>query len=113
MMNGYEGALAGRFGGQTEKNHRPKLIREILDRAVHRKWRQLAQERIENVKPSIPLGRRFWALTKSERKALKELLKSDSADSPLHGFAVKALALSGYSQTGGYVTTYINAIAPH
>ena len=33
MMNGYEGALAGRFGGQTEKNHRPKLIREILDRA--------------------------------------------------------------------------------
>jgi len=79
MMNGYEGALAGRFGGQTEKNHRPKLIREILDRAVHRKWRQLAQVRIENVKPSIPLGRRFWGLTKSERKALKELLKSDSA----------------------------------
>ena len=79
MMNGYEAALAGRFGGQTEKNHRPKLIREILDRAVHRKWRQLAEERIENVKPSIPLGRRFWALTKSERKALKELLKSDGA----------------------------------
>ena len=23
MMNGYEAALAGRFGGQTEKNHRP------------------------------------------------------------------------------------------
>ena len=79
MMNGYEGALAGRFGGQTEKNHRPKLIRAILDRAVRRKWRQLAEERIENVKPSIPLGRRFWGLTKSERKALKELLKSDSA----------------------------------
>src|SRR5262249_15250522 len=31
------------------------------------------------MKPSIPLGRRFWALTKSERRALKELLKSDSA----------------------------------
>src|SRR5258708_24873835 len=79
MMNGYEGALAGRFGGQTEKNHRPKLIREILDRAVRRKWRQVAQERSENVKPRIPLGRRFWALTKSERKALKELLRSDGA----------------------------------
>jgi uncharacterized protein (DUF2252 family) len=62
-----------------EKNHRPKLIREILDRAVHRKWRQLAEERIENVKPTIPLGKRFWALTKTERKALKELLKSDGA----------------------------------
>ena len=79
MINGYETALAGRFGGQAEKNHRPKLIREILDRAVHRKWRQLAEERIENVKPSIPLGKRFWALTKGERKALKELLKSDAA----------------------------------
>ena len=44
-----------------------------------RQWRQLAEERIENVKPSIPLGRRFWALTKSERKALKELLRSDAA----------------------------------
>src|SRR5215470_12653139 len=40
---------------------------------------QLAEERIENMKPSIPLGRRFWALTKSERRALKELLESDSA----------------------------------
>src|SRR5262245_25493693 len=68
MINGYEAALAGRFGGQAEKDHRPKLIREILDRAGHRKWRQLAEERIENVKPSIPLGKRFWALTKKERK---------------------------------------------
>jgi len=64
MMNGYERALAGRFGGKAEKDLRPKLIREILDRAVHRKWRQLAEERIENVKPTIPLGKRFWGLTK-------------------------------------------------
>src|SRR5215472_9714013 len=71
MRNRYEGALAGRFNGQTEKNHRPKLIRAILDQAVHRKWRQLAKERIEDVKPKIPLGKRFWALTK-ERKALKD-----------------------------------------
>src|SRR5215831_7994870 len=40
---------------------------------------QLAEERIENVKPTIPLGKRFWTLTKTERKALKELLKSDGA----------------------------------
>jgi uncharacterized protein (DUF2252 family) len=79
MVNGYEGALAGRFNGQTEKNHRPKLIREILDQAVHRKWRQLAEERIEDVKPTIPLGKRFWTLTKRERKALKDLMKSDGA----------------------------------
>src|SRR5262245_23194122 len=79
MMNGYERALAGRFGGKAEKDHRPKLIREILDRAVHRKRRQLAEERIESVKPTIPLGKRFWALTKKERKALTQLLNSDVA----------------------------------
>jgi len=79
MMNGYEAALAGKFGGQMEKNRRPKLIRVILDRAVRRKWRQLAEERIENVKPTIPRGKRFWALSKRETKALKDLVKSDSA----------------------------------
>src|SRR5262250_452084 len=59
MINGYEGALAGRCNGQVEKNHRPKLIRVIRYHAVHRKWRQLSEERIEDVKPTIPLGKRF------------------------------------------------------
>jgi uncharacterized protein (DUF2252 family) len=79
MVDGYEGALAGRFDRRTEKNRRPKLVRKILGEAVHRKWRQLAEERIEDVKPTIPLGKRFWALTKKERKGLEGLLKGEEA----------------------------------
>src|SRR5207249_4156165 len=41
------------------------------------------------------------------------LLKSNSAGNPLAGFPVTALALTGYSQTAGYMTTYINAVATH
>lgn len=79
MVDGYEGALAGRFDSRTEKNRRPKAVRAILEKPVHRKWRQLAEERIEDVKPTIPLGKRFWALTKKERKGLEGLLKGEVA----------------------------------
>src|SRR5260370_974805 len=47
MMNGYEGALAVRSGGPTRNNPLPKLIREALDRTVHRKWPQRTQQRIQ------------------------------------------------------------------
>ena len=78
LISGYEQALNGDFDGRTEKNHRPKLIRTILERAVRRRWRHLAEERLENVRPSIPLGRRFWALSKRERKDLSGLFESDN-----------------------------------
>ena len=41
------------------------------------------------------------------------LLKSNAADNPLRRFDVEEQFLTGYSQTAGYQTTYINAIAPH
>src|SRR6266481_1746246 len=68
LISGYEQALKGDFDGRAEKSHRPKLIREILARAVRRRWRHLAEERLENVRPSIPLGPCFWTLTKRERR---------------------------------------------
>src|SRR5450631_1278528 len=41
----------------------------------HRSWRNLATERIEDVRPSIPLGRRFWALTKTETASICKLFE--------------------------------------
>lgn len=36
-------------------------------REAHRRtWKSLAKERIENTRPQIPLGRRFWSLTAEE-----------------------------------------------
>ena len=40
------------------------------------------------------------------------LLKSTSLKNPLHGFDVKRVFATGYSQTGGYLVPYINFIRP-
>jgi hypothetical protein len=40
------------------------------------------------------------------------LLKSEGQQNPLKGFSVKMAFLTGYSQTGGYVVTYVNFIRP-
>ncbi|HJX34370.1 MAG TPA: alpha/beta hydrolase domain-containing protein, partial [Desulfatiglandales bacterium] len=40
------------------------------------------------------------------------LLKSDSESNPIKGYKVEYLIATGYSQTGGYLTTYINLIHP-
>ena len=39
----------------------------------------MAEERLDTVKPTIPLGKRFWALIPEERKALSHMFASDSA----------------------------------
>ena len=56
MLEGYEQALvAPRRKAKTDKdNLRP--IKKVLDQAYRRKWHHLAEERIEDVKPQIPLG---------------------------------------------------------
>src|ERR1700721_443833 len=48
LTGGYEKALAAEFKGRREGRHKPKLIQAILKRAVRRRWRHLAEERIEN-----------------------------------------------------------------
>ena len=46
--------------------------------AVTRKWRHLAEEHIQDVKPEIPLGKKLWPMTAKERKALKALLAEET-----------------------------------
>jgi len=79
MVLGYSKAL-------TAPHRQPKLpkgevrpIDRILQQALNRRWRNLAEERIEDVKPTIPLGRRFWALTPEERAAIDKLFASAEA----------------------------------
>ena len=73
MMIGYETALGGAFDRESEKTMRPRAIRGLLGKAVRRRWRHLAAERLDTVKPVVPLGRKFWALTAEERTALTKL----------------------------------------
>jgi uncharacterized protein (DUF2252 family) len=77
LMIGYEKALAGDFDQEGERALRPGIVRGLLAKSVRRRWRHLAAERLDTAKPVIPLGRRFWALTAEERKALSKLFATD------------------------------------
>jgi uncharacterized protein (DUF2252 family) len=81
LMLGYESALAGDFGAQAEKTARPRAIRGLLARSVRRRWRHLAAERLDTVKPVIPLGSKFWPLSDEERCGLLELFATDDVRS--------------------------------
>ena len=76
MLEGYGRGLI--HPGTVDVVPAPKEIRQILERSVRRRWRHLAQERLEDVRPSIPVGKRFWSLSAVEREALHTLFESSA-----------------------------------
>ena len=78
LIAGYRIALSTNFAADKDKSHRPKSIQALLAQSTRRRWRHLAEERLDTVKPAIPLGRRFWALMPEERKALSQMFAGDS-----------------------------------
>ena len=58
MVDGYEHALADRRG-QSEAGPEPDVVRSVKRRAMGRRWRHLARERIDDTDPIIPLGQKF------------------------------------------------------
>ncbi len=77
LMLGYETAMGGDFDHYGEKAMRPGIVHGLLERSVRRRWRHLAAERLDTVKPVVPLGRKFWPLTSQERSALATLFSTD------------------------------------
>jgi uncharacterized protein (DUF2252 family) len=71
MVSGYSLALRDRR--QNASVPEPSVVKSVRRQALGRKWGDLARERIGDVKPKIPLGRRFWALSDQEREAVKTL----------------------------------------
>src|ERR1700723_2767704 len=78
LVAGYQAALLSNFETEKDKSHRPKSIQTLLAQSTRRRWQHLAEERLDTVKPTIPLGKRFWALTPTERTALSQMFASDS-----------------------------------
>ena len=78
LVAGYQSTLLSNFETEKDKSHRPKSIQALLERSTRRRWQHLAEERLDTVKPTIPLGKRFWALTPTERTALSQMFASDS-----------------------------------
>jgi uncharacterized protein (DUF2252 family) len=75
MVRGYAQGLAG--FGTDRAPPKPDVVRTVRRRALGREWKHLARERLKDVEPSIPLGRKFWALDDAERGALQGLFEEE------------------------------------
>ncbi len=71
MIDGYiHGLPGGKPGAEAEKI---PPIQKVMRSAVSRQWRNLAKEHLRDVTPKIPLGKKLWPLTESERKRIDDL----------------------------------------
>jgi uncharacterized protein (DUF2252 family) len=74
IMHGYQQAL--RSNGQVGLD-KPESVRIVMRKAARRTWKHLAQERLEDVKPRIPRGDRFWSLSRVEARAIDDLFEQE------------------------------------
>ncbi len=72
---------------EAEPHPESEIVRTVHKLALGRRWKHLARERIEDVEPQIPLGKKYWPIDARERKALHALI--DSPD-------VRHLALTAF-----------------
>jgi uncharacterized protein (DUF2252 family) len=72
MVEGYEQALAD--PGGDDPGPEPQAVATVRRRALGRRWRHLARERIEDEAPRIPLGKKFWPLGADESDSIRALL---------------------------------------
>jgi uncharacterized protein (DUF2252 family) len=79
MIEGYEEALSNPAIDYRDFDHVAKPVEPILNKALRRKWRNLAEERIENVKPTIPKGKRSWALSDEEKTEIGRRFQTSEA----------------------------------
>ncbi len=75
MIKGYDLALAEPSAETLVPE--PTVVKSVRNLALGRRWRHLARERIEDVTPVIPLGRKFWSLSDEERQAIQTLFQKD------------------------------------
>jgi uncharacterized protein (DUF2252 family) len=78
MIEGYEASMKTRkLQKSALSSDELQPIETVLRQSVKREWRHLAQERIEDVKPTIPLGERFWSLSQEERDEIQQLFATE------------------------------------
>jgi uncharacterized protein (DUF2252 family) len=76
MMDGYEKSFEPDFLEETDMR-RPETIRVVSKKAVAASWKTLAEERIEDARPTIPLGRRYWPVSKAEKREIEKLFENE------------------------------------
>src|ERR1700753_1834767 len=77
LIDGYGCGLAGASDEGRVEVDCPESIERLLKKSIRRRWKNLAEERLDTVKPVIPIGKKFWTLSKDERAALTELFAQE------------------------------------
>jgi uncharacterized protein (DUF2252 family) len=77
MVLGYEEALA--VDNPDLRSRRPDCVDVVMKQAVGRTWRHLAEERLEDTRPTIPLGKKFWPLGLEEKAEMERIFASEEA----------------------------------
>jgi uncharacterized protein (DUF2252 family) len=78
VMDGYESAFARDFDEVDDHPNAPKAVKMVVQRAERRTWKHLARERLEQVRPDLPLGKKFWPISDQEREGLTQLMGNAS-----------------------------------
>jgi uncharacterized protein (DUF2252 family) len=74
LIEGYEDALARDFEGEALH---PPMIGAVLGEAERRTWKHLASDRLSGANLVIPIGKRFWPITRTERREIEALCLSE------------------------------------
>jgi len=86
MIEGYEQSLVSPNASVKATTDDLAPIRKVLSQSRKRRWHHLAEERIEDVSPQIPLGKRFWALDRYERVAIEKTFRDEAVVSKINEF---------------------------
>lgn len=86
VVEGYEEALVAPAEAADHKQDDLEPIQKVLAQSYRRRWRHLAEERIEDIKPQIPLGKRFWALSDKEREEIDALFQEEAVAKMVTGY---------------------------
>jgi uncharacterized protein (DUF2252 family) len=70
-----QGYLAGLEADADTIADAPESVQLIARRSAARTWKHLAEERLEDTKPTIPRGSKFWNLSADEKLDVNALLK--------------------------------------
>jgi uncharacterized protein (DUF2252 family) len=73
VVEGYQAALQQDADAIEDA---PKSIQLVMKKSLARSWKHLANERLENQKPAIPRGPKFWTLSRPERAAIDEMFQT-------------------------------------
>jgi uncharacterized protein (DUF2252 family) len=92
MIEGYEDALRS----QEDLRDMPRTIGLVMRESARRTWKHLAEERIRDTKPTIPIGKKFFAISKQERRRIERLFESEA----LHKLVTKLKSRASACEVG-------------